>query len=56
MIKAKPFKYARRGRPSKSDIAARKKAERLEACKMFGSIGLFCLIILILVFSASNLR
>ena len=56
MAKAKPFKYARRGRPSKADIEARKKAERLEAYKMFGSIGLFCLIVLVLVFSASNLR
>tara|TARA_R100001480_G_scaffold62117_1_gene74435 strand:- start:1509 stop:1691 length:183 start_codon:yes stop_codon:yes gene_type:complete len=56
MAKAKPFKYTRRGRPSKADIEARKKAERLEAYRMFGSIGLFCLIVLVLVFSASNLR
>ena len=33
MAKAKPFTYTKRGRPSKADIAARKKAERQEFLK-----------------------
>ena len=35
MAKAKPFTYTKRGRPSKADIAARKKAERQEGSKRF---------------------
>ena len=53
MIKAKPFKYSRRGRPSKSDIAARKKAERQEFFKMAFAVLGFAAIIGMIIYSAS---
>lgn len=45
-------KYARRGRPSKADIAARKKAERQQMYKMYFAIFGFVVIIGMVVYSA----
>jgi hypothetical protein len=52
MAKAKPFTYTKRGRPSKADIAARKKAERQEMYKMYLAIFGFATIIGMVVYSA----
>ena len=46
-------KYARRGRPSKADIAARKKAKRQETYKMYFAIFGFATIIGMIIYSAS---
>ena len=54
MAKAKPFTYAKRGRPSKAAIAARKKAERQEFYKMAFSILGIVVILGIIIFSASS--
>ena len=53
MAKAKPFTYTKRGRPSKADIAARKKAERQEFFKMAFAVLGFAAIIGMLFYSAS---
>tara|TARA_R100001463_G_scaffold29043_2_gene66299 strand:- start:640 stop:861 length:222 start_codon:yes stop_codon:yes gene_type:complete len=54
MAKAKPFKYARRGRPSKADIEARKKAERQELFKMAFAVAGILFILGVIFFSASS--
>ena len=56
MAKTKPFTYAKRGRPSKADIAARKKAERQEFYKMAFSVLGIVIILGIIIFSASSSR
>ena len=53
MAKAKPFTYTKRGRPSKADIAARKKAERQEFYKMAFAVLGFAAIIGMIIYSAS---
>jgi hypothetical protein len=53
MAKAKPFTYTKRGRPSKADIAARKKAERQEFFKMAFAVLGFAAIIGMIIYSAS---
>ena len=52
MAKTKPSRYTKRGRPSKADIAARKKAERQEMYKMYFAIFGFATIIGMVVYSA----
>jgi 23S rRNA maturation mini-RNase III len=46
-------KYAKRGRPSKADVAARKKAERQEIYKMSFALFAFVVIIGMIIYSAS---
>ena len=46
-------KYARRGRPSKADIAARKKADKQEMYKMSFALFGFVVIIGMIIYSAS---
>jgi len=53
MAKAKPFTYTKRGRPSKADITARKKAERQEFYKMAFAVLGFAAIIGMIIYSAS---
>ena len=53
MAKAKPFTYTKRGRPSKADIAARKKAELQEFFKMAFAVLGFATIIGMIIYSAS---
>jgi len=54
MAKAKPFTYAKRGRPSKADKEARKKAERQEFYKMAFAVTGILFILGIIIFSASS--
>ena len=53
MAKAKPFTYTKRGRPSKADKEARKKAERQEFYKMAFAVLGFAAIIGMIIYSAS---
>ena len=54
MAKTKPFTYAKRGRPSKAAIAAKKKAERQEFYKIAFSILGIVVILGIIIFSAAS--
>ena len=54
MAKTKPFTYAKRGRPSKAAIAAKKKAERQEFYKMAFAVTGILFILGIIIFSASS--
>ena len=53
MAKTKPSRYTKRGRPSKADIAARKKAEKQEIYKMSFALFGFVVIIGMIIYSAS---